>query len=160
MKLIIFDLDDTIFDTTGQLNGSYEKLESIKIFPEMLKMLKNLKDRGIILGLVSTGNKNIQKRKIEILRIESFFKDLLFCKKPENKINLFKKIIRKHSIKNTKHVFIIGDRIDREIMFGNMLDCITVRILHGKYKNLKPKDNYQIPTFTIKSIKELNKILK
>lgn len=160
IKLIIFDLDDTIFDTTGQLDGSYKNLESIKIFLGMLKILKNLKRRGFILGLVSTGNKNIQRRKIEILKIESFFDDILFCENSYKKINLFKKIIKKYSIKNTKHVFVVGDRIDREIMFGNMLDCITIRILHGKWKYLKPKNRNQIPKFTIRSIGELNNFLK
>lgn len=160
MKLIIFDLDDTIFDTTGQLNGSYENLESIKIFPGMKKVLNNLKEKGVILSLVSTGNCDIQKRKIEILKIESFFDDILFCEHPQKKINLFKKIIQKYSLKNSRNIFVVGDRIDREIMFGNMLGCITIRILQGRWKDLKPENNYQIPTFTAKTIKELNKILK
>jgi FMN phosphatase YigB (HAD superfamily) len=159
MKLIIFDLDDTIFDTTGQLNGSYENLNLIKIFPGTIKLLKTLKNKKITLILISTGNKVIQKKKIKLLKIEHFFDDMLFCKQPNKKIDLFKKILKKYPIRNKRNIFVIGDRIDREIMFGNILGCTTVRLFRGKWKKLKPENLYQIPMFTIKSIKEFTNFL-
>ncbi len=149
MKLAIFDLDDTLFDSTGQLAGS-DEIDDIKLispFTDVFSTLKDLKDKKIKTALVTYGYENVQNEKVKALKVSEYFDDIIICKEPE------------YPIDGTKNIFIIGDRIDREIMFGNMLGMVTIRYDFGKYKNLKPEIDTQIPHYTINSLMEISKIL-
>ncbi len=161
MKLAIFDLDDTLFDSTGQLAGS-DEIDDIKLispFTDVFSTLKDLKDKKIKTALVTYGYENVQNEKVKALKVSEYFDDIIICKEPDKKFDAFKDLAKKYPIDGTKNIFIIGDRIDREIMFGNMLGMVTIRYDFGKYKNLKPEIDTQIPHYTINSLMEISKIL-
>jgi FMN phosphatase YigB (HAD superfamily) len=72
-----------------------------------------------------------------------------------DKLDCFKKILEKHQVKNPKEVFVVGDRIDSEIKYGNRLGMTTVYLNRGKYSAIKPRDENEIPNFKIQSLEEL-----
>jgi putative hydrolase of the HAD superfamily len=156
MNVVIFDLDDTLFDRCGQLDETYANLPNIKPFPETKKVLLA---PGFKKALVSRGDPVIQQKKIDVLGIRAFFDDIFVCNTVEEKKELFEKIARKHKAKKGE-VFIVGDRIDSEIRYGNMLGFVTILLKHGKYKDLKPKDEFEVPTFTIQNLKQVVDICK
>ncbi len=161
MRLAIFDLDDTLFDSTGQLAGS-DEIEDIKLispFTDALPTLKDLKDKKIKTALVTYGYENVQNEKLKALKVNEYFDDIIICKEPGKKFDAFKDLAEKYPIDDIKDIFVIGDRIDREIMFGNMLGMVTIRYHFGKYKNLEPEIDTQIPHHTINSLMEISKII-
>ena len=157
MKLIIFDLDNTLLDTTGQshliLNG---KIESIVPFNDTLSLLEKLAEAKIHRALVTYDTlKERQFKKIEVLGFISYFEDIYVCERAEEKHDAFKKILKKYPHIKTKDICVVGDRIDLEIMYGNMLGCETVQLCFGKYSNLKPENEFQISKHKIQSIEEI-----
>ncbi len=158
-KIVIFDLDDTLFDTTGQLNDSYDNLDYITLFPDVMHLLGVLKSNNIMMALVSTGNDEIQNKKIMLLKIADYFDTIIVCEQPEEKLTAFKRILKHNPSTDPKNIFIIGDRIDREIMYGNMLGCTTIRVYGGKWGTLVPENGLQVPLFNIQCTKDSSSII-
>lgn len=152
MKLVIFDLDDTLFDTTGQLAGSYEKLESITPFEHTVPILEKLRDRKIPIVLVTTGDEAIQRKKLDLLKIHHLFDSVAICAEGDSKKDLIRQALFSYEITDPKDAYVVGDRIDREILFGNQLGCTTVRVLHGKRKDWQPEGSDQEPDISIASL--------
>ncbi len=158
-KIVIFDLDDTLFDTTRQLNNSYDNLDFITLFPGVIHLFDVLKSNNIMMALVSTGNDEIQHKKIELLNIANYFDTIIVCGQPEEKLTAFEHILKHNESTDPKNIFIIGDRIDREIMYGNMLGCTTIHVYGGKWGVLVPKNELQVPLFSIQCIKDSSSII-
>lgn len=157
VKLIIFDLDDTLYDRFGQLDETYRNLPNIKLFDDAIYVLKSVKVPKI---LVSFGDYAIQQKKIEVLGLRKYFDEVDICATIGEKKKLFEGIVKKFRIKDPKEVVVVGDRIDSELRFGKMLGFVTIRLIWGKYKDLKPKDEYEVPDHTIKKLSEVLVIIK
>jgi len=160
-NLFIFDLDDTLYDKTGQVGEDYseEKLSKISPFPEVIPLLKRLSGKKILVSN-SSGDEKRQRKKIEVLRIGEYFDEIVLVPKSEDKREAFENILKKNPDFEKKNVFIIGDRIDLEIRYGNMLDCVTIYIKHGKYSNLIPRDVYEIPRHVITDLSVVKDIVE
>ncbi len=159
MKLVIFDLDDTLFDTTGQLAGSYEKLDTITPFEHTIPVLNALRAKNIRIVLVTTGDESIQRRKLELLRLAHLFDSVAICADGDSKLDLMRETLFAAKLADSKEAYVVGDRIDREIMYGNRLGCTTVRLLQGKRKDWQPENDEQKPTITLKSIEDFLKLI-
>ena len=153
MKLVIFDLDDTLFDRFGQLDETYKNLLNITPFPDTHNVLSSLGFKKI---LVSLGDGRIQNKKIDVLKIRGFFDEIFICSTTEEKKEIFESVMKRYGAGD---MFVVGDRIDSEIRFGNMLGMKTILILHGKYKDLKPKDNFEVADYTIDRLEQLLEIV-
>ncbi len=155
-KIVIFDLDDTLFDRWGQLDETYKNLPNIQLFPDTIPVLKSIKFPKI---LVTFGDSAIQKKKIDILGIQHYFTEIYIFNSLEEKKEYFQCLMKKYYIKTPKNVFVVGDRLDSEIRFGKELGFVTIRLLHGKYKDLKPKDVFELPDYTIEKISDVLRIV-
>ncbi len=155
MKLAIFDLDDTLYDKTAILGESYDNIEAVVPFPESISVLDSLKQKGVVRALISKGDPLIQEKKIDLMNLRPHFEEIAICDTLEKKFDLFKGLIAKYHIENPRDVFVIGDRINAEIVCGNRLGCTTVRLMHGKYKRLVPENDLEIPTFIIYKLEEV-----
>lgn len=109
--LLIFDIDNTLFFP-----------ETIKINKETLEWFSKIRKKYRCICL-SNSNTIIKRRpKIEkILGCEVFLSDR---KKPSKK--LFLEI--KKSFPAAKNIFIIGDRIFPDILFGNLNGAVTILV--------------------------------
>ena len=156
MKILIFDLDDTLFDTSSQLDETYKNLPNIRPFPETEEVLKQNNFKKV---LVSRGNPQIQEEKINVLNIKQFFDDIVWCRKDEDKLSCFRSIINKYKA-NKQDIYVIGNRIDSEIRYGKMLGLRTIHFMHGKYASLKPQNRFEIADHRIKNLKQILDIIK
>ncbi len=156
MKYLIFDLDDTLYSTQDRLDDVTPNYETMRLFPGVLEVL-NLDNVTNI--LVTQGDADIQNKKIDILGIRKYFTEIHVVPKPEDKERIFKDILKHHSITNTQDVYVIGDRRDIDIRYGKMLGCKTVLVEGWKYKDIKPKDKYEIADIFITSFDMLQDIL-
>ncbi len=66
-KLIVFDLDDTLCDTSAAREAGSLHVEIIKLFPGVTDLLEMIHRRGIHTVIVSTGDHDLQERKMEML---------------------------------------------------------------------------------------------
>jgi len=154
--LVIFDLDDTLFSTTEQLQGTYTNLLNITPAREAKRVLDAPGYRKV---LVTRGDPRIQRKKIDILGIKDAFDDIEVCATSEDKKKCFERVITKYN-KLPGDVIVVGDRIDSEIKYGNELGCRTILIAKGgKYASLAPKDKREQPTHTIESLDKLLKVI-
>jgi FMN phosphatase YigB (HAD superfamily) len=156
MSLLIFDLDDTLYDTSNRLDPVMPNYANMRLYPEALEILRDIPKEKV---LVTFGKEEVQKKKIETLKIEPYFKEIYIFEDRSRKLEGFRQILEKYNVANPKEVIVIGDRIDTEIRYGNMLGVTTVHLNIGKYRMLMPKDELEIPTHTVNSLTELRFIL-
>lgn len=153
-KIIIFDLDDTLFDSTGQPEDTGDVWE-IELFDGFRAILES---QDYVHILVTRGAIQRQNRKIDSLGIRKYFTDIYVVDSDTDKYVSFV------DIKNTfpeSEIIVIGNRIDCEIRYGNLLGMKTAYIKHGKYKTLLPKDSHELPTkdFNLNEISDLKNFL-
>jgi putative hydrolase of the HAD superfamily len=153
-KLLIFDLDDTLYARYGVVADDYSGMENIAPYSGVIELLNDQEFSKI---LVTKGETHIQNKKIDLLAIRQFFSRIFICKTDLKKKDIFKSIISQNP---ESEIIVVGDRIDTEIRYGNELNLKTVRIKLGKYKNLQPKEETEIPQYTINKFSQLKKYLK
>ena len=152
--LIIFDLDDTLYDRTGQLSDNLKELFEIKLFPKIKEILEQNHFNKV---LVTTGDETLQNQKIDVLGIRNFFDKIFICDCNSEKIKCFKEI-RKNYPK--EQIIVVGNRIDAEIAAGNQVGLQTVLLRHGKYKSLKAKNEFEVPDYEIEQIFQMGELIR
>ncbi len=223
IRIIIFDLDDTLYDCNGTLvlrgrrqvaktiakmincseeesyhlqteiedkygirTNVYEKIaalynlpnryarelleefihvdiSNITLFPDVMNTLKQMKSQGYKLILVTSGEKQVQKKKIDVLGLnDNYFDEILITDRTngQTKRNCFKEIIQRYSLK-PEEIVCIGDKIDDELAAGKSLGMVTVMFEHGRHYKayLKEQGKHINPNYSIKRIKDLLEIL-
>ena len=155
--VLIFDLDDTLYQKHGVVADDYSGIENIKLYPGAKELLAQLKTK-FKLVLVTKGDAVIQNKKIDLLQIRKQFNQILICSLPEEKKTCFLSIKRKFSKYKYKYV-VIGDKLGEEIRYGNELKMITIRLQKGKYGQESPQKEYETPNYTVYNIPELKATL-
>ncbi len=156
---LIFDLDDTLYSKTEQLGDDYsfEDIDNINIPIEEIDYLKDLSEKNNMY-IVTKGDETLQRRKIEVLGLEDIFtkENIHIVPLKEDKKEIFKEIT-----KGTPGIktYVIGDRIDSEIQYGNEIGLETIRIMKGKYSEMTPQIPEQEPNYEIFEIINLDYIL-
>jgi putative hydrolase of the HAD superfamily len=150
--LIIFDLDDTLF---FRLPDDYtdDDVNNIKPYPGVLELLQRTDYKKV---LVSKGTQEFQYRKLNSLGISELFDRIIICSTGEEKRDALQEILRSYPEDN---IWVIGDRRDSEIRYGNELGFKTVLLRSGKYKDLEAKDILEMPDYEIKEFKEFLKLI-
>ncbi len=156
--LLLFDLDDTLYDKTGQIPPNFTEEHIRNIFPffgvkELLTSTNHTK------VLVTKGDPQFQHKKINILGLSQLFDQIMVCATNLEKGDCFAKAMQQYKT-TPKEVIVIGNRIDAEIQEGNKLGCITILLNHGKYSSLKPEHESQIPQHTINDFSQLLSLIE
>lgn len=134
-------------------------IAGITLFPDVIKTLKQLKVQGYKLILVTSGEKEIQNRKIHVLGLRNgYFDDIFIADRinGQTKNNYFKEIIQRYNMK-PEEILCVGDKIDDELIASKSLGMITVMVEQGRHYRayLKERDKYIKPDFSIKQIKDI-----
>lgn len=143
MKILIFDFYRTLY------NPEKEGLEK-----SSKKVLKTLLKSGFELCLVSQGKE--REDLIKKLNLEKYFSKILLSS--EKSLEDFKKLVTGEVEK--KASFVVGDRVKKEIKFGNLLELKTVWLKKGKFADERPSDPTEEPDFVIEELEEVLKIIK
>ena len=151
--LIVFDLDDTLYDSTGYGSKEESGVLDISLFDGASNLLEDVRFEKI---LVTRGKPSLQNAKIDALNIRSYFKKIFIPPTDDEKEKYFSEIF---SVHNPRSTIVIGNRIDCELRYGKIMGAKTVLFKHGKYKRLQPKDSFEIPDHMIDSFSEFQKIL-
>ncbi|MBI2668974.1 HAD family hydrolase [Candidatus Woesearchaeota archaeon] len=154
-KILIFDLDDTLFPRLPD-GFTEEELRKIRPLPGVVNFLSKNKINKNINVLVTKGEKELQLQKINQLNLTSFFHLIKICSHNQEKKENFQKVMEKYP---HHEYWVIGDRIDSEIRFGKELGLKTIHLQRGKYKDLKPKDNFEMPDYQITSFDKISGII-
>lgn len=145
IKWIIFDFNRTLYIPELQ-----------KIPEETIQLLKNLKNIGFSLALISIREAE-REDMIKAYNLSSIFSILKFV--DEKTINIFKETLQ--SIKcNADEVLVVGDRIKSEIKIANMLGIKTIWYKQGKFSKELPVEKIEFPNWTIDSLSQMMSIIK
>jgi FMN phosphatase YigB (HAD superfamily) len=153
--VLIFDLDDTLYERCGRVGDQGENLEEAQLSPGVRELLSNPKFTKILVSKELVPG--LQQKKILHLGLSALFDEIFICSSDPEKKVYFQEI--KENFPEEK-IWVIGDRIDSEIRWGNELNLNTVQICQGKYKDLKPKDYLEIPKHKIVKFIQLREIIK
>ena len=133
-------------------------VRSIEPFPETLPVLQSL-SADIPLFLMTIGMPRTQQRKIDLLGVETYFREVILVDMAtETKRGALEALMERAKIAPERLV-VVGDRIDREIEAGRLLGTWTVRVAHGEGKHLRPMNPAQQAHYTIDRLDGLPHVL-
>ncbi len=109
--------------------------------------------------LLTEGDDDFQKSKIEHLSIAHYFNDIVIVnqKNKDTKEKAIGRIINTGKYSPTD-VTVIGNRLDKEIADGKTLGCKTIWVKSGEGCEMQPEDGKE-PDYTICHLDDLNKML-
>jgi len=134
--------------------------KSIKLRKDAIFFLKNSYIKNLY--LVTDGNKKVQQKKIDLLDISKYFKKIFIThnyglKYSKPSLYCFKKICNLEKC-NYKNLVYIADDPNKDFINLNKMGALTIRLLKGRFANLKVKKNYD-GFFKINSLVNLNKYI-
>ena len=147
IQAIILDWGRTLWDQ-----------ENNCLFPETLEVLNYLskKYRLILVSVCSREPVSVRFEKIKNLNLDSLFEAVLID--PERKEHLLDLAFEKLKL-NPEEIAVIGDRMIREIAWGNQKGCKTIWIQKGKFANNLPNSETSQPMHTIHNLNEVLNLL-
>lgn len=163
VKVIVFDLDDTLIDTSRDLipikdESHFREFirERLTLFPFALDNLTQLKKK-YDLYLVTFGDPELQKLKVSSLKIEKFFKGQFYpsAVKHETKKQYFQMIREQHSSLPTSAFLSIGNRRSTDIREAKELGFTTCLYDYGEHRHEAPLLAADHPDFLITDHQEL-----
>jgi len=138
---------------------------SIKLYPDVLTVLKYLKNYGACLGIITDGMASVQKNKVSALNAQALFDLILYTDelgkehwKPSTLP--FKLALDLLQVSPDEAVY-IGDNINKDFIAPNLLGMLTIRVDREAQTSAMPKINTSNneAKFVVKEFKEIPKIL-
>ncbi len=154
--LIIFDLDDTLYDRTSQVldETKWQDVEKITPFSGVREFLQSSPARKILVTRSSTPG--LQEKKIATLQLAPYFERIIICQSDHEKKEKFESIRTQFP---QEDIWVVGDRRDAEIRYGNELKMKTIFFRTGHYKHLLPQDELEQADFEISEFSEIRRII-
>ena len=152
------DRNHYIFDADGTLYEPH--MSPAQIYPEARPLLSELYERNT-LSLLTTGAPYDQIKKINGDSLADsllyFFRCIRVVTTVNDKFAALEDLVNSHSLspRNRRRIIVIGDRPDVEIKAANFFNCTSVRVEQGKYADMKPADESEIATYTVRSLDEM-----
>jgi len=163
IRAVFFDLGDTLV-AEESVGGKHLWEVTLKKLPHLDKVLKELKNRGYKLGVVTntvTSREEHVRMALRRIGIEEYFDVIVTSvdvgfNKPDKKI--FLAALKALKVKPEEAVM-VGNRVSADIVGGNRVGMKTILFKWNKrYQNeiTMPEEK---PAYTINSLKELPQIL-
>ena len=157
IKAIVFDW-----------GGVFVDAETKERYPDTREILQYLKDEGYRLGLVVIASKfDERKKQIEESDLRSFFEifligplvpEQIWDSNFKGKDTLYDQANQYFGLPHDQ-VVIIDDRTVRGIRYANQNGHPSIWVCRGKFSHQLPNEETGQPTYTIKSLQELIKII-
>jgi putative hydrolase of the HAD superfamily len=142
---------------SDELADSFTTLreEMVQLFPGAAETLRQLQNRGIRMGLITNGNAEFQRAKINRFALEQYFDFILIesefgVGKPDPRV--FRYGLEKFGA-SPAQVWMIGDDLEYDMHPAQTLGMSTVWVNHANES--LPADGSITPTWTIYSLAEL-----
>ena len=162
IKLIVFDLDDTLLDTTRLLipiarTQAFEDriMQPLPLMTGAQENLDYLRDKYDMV-LLTQGRPDAQQKKIKSLGIGNYFKKQYFADPSvnETKAQYFQKILDDSGLP-AENIISIGNRRYTDIREAKKLGMNTCLFHYGEHADEKVSQNEDVPDFTVINHKEL-----
>jgi putative hydrolase of the HAD superfamily len=167
IKLIVFDLDDTLLDTTKLLipiarTPAFEKRirEPLPLLPGVLENLKILKEKYRLV-LLTQGRRDAQEAKIASTGIAGFF-DACYIADParsETKAHYFLKIKKDFKLQDGEFLS-VGNRRSADIREAKRAGGLTCLFKYGEHQDEAPELIEDHSDFEVCEHKDLIRICK
>ena len=153
----ILDLDDTLAHTTRDLRGDKTRLPHLLLVAGARKFIAAHGKDSILIS--AAADFEYQKQKIEHLKLNEAFEEIILVPSPEEKEAAIRKAVLDFAVP-AKEVAVVGDRLEHEIRAANALGLVTVRMRlpEGKYSSLEPAGAAEKPAYEAKDFFELMKL--
>lgn len=130
----------------------------LSLYSGTKSVLNRLKKQNYKLGLITDGNLNTQRNKVNALKIRKFFDSVIFTNRygiNKQKPNSFpyRMALAKLNVKPYESVY-VGDNPHKDFITAKRLGMYTVRVIRGQYKNLNISKQYE----AVHKVKDLNSI--
>ncbi|MCM8831835.1 MAG: HAD-IA family hydrolase [Candidatus Omnitrophica bacterium] len=135
---------------------------NIVLYSESRWVLYTLKKQNYKLGLITDGDINVQRNKVEALKIKKFFDCIVFSdeygiKNQKPSPFPYQKAMQKLEVISKETIY-IGDNPFKDFVNAKKLGILTVRLLKGQYKDIR-LDRLFEAEYQIRNLKELLGIL-
>ncbi|MCS6837427.1 MAG: HAD family hydrolase [Bdellovibrionaceae bacterium] len=164
-KHIIFDLDDTLLDTSQILipirsdeAQFWKRLqEPLPLLPGALDNLNYLK-RKYILHLLTQGKKKYQEQKIRSMNISEFFSQITIIEteQSQTKEDFFATFCDKYQIP-PHQVLSVGNRLSTDLGPAKKYGMMTCWFCYGEGQDEEAQNYYEKPDFIIRHHYEMIK---
>ena len=139
-------------------------ISDITVFPDVIDTMIQLKGRGYWVVLVTSGDKEIQRKKIDELGLNNrYFDDIVITERDNDqpKKACFQEIMKRYDLQ-PEEVICVGDKIDDELAASKSLGMVTVMFEHGRHHHayLKEQNKHIKPDYSIRQIKDLLRLCK
>jgi len=136
---------------------------NLSLYPEVRAVLSTLKKQDYKLGLITDGNVEVQRNKVEALKIKDFFDCIIFSDEygiEKQKPNPFpyRKAMEELKVSARETIY-VGDNPHKDFVTAKKLGIHTVRILRGQYKDIKLNEKYEAD-YRIRSLHEIFNAVK
>jgi len=135
------------------------EISNITLFSDVVDTLIQLKSKGYRLLLVTSGDKEIQRKKIDVLGLYNrYFDDIVIIERNKGQLKeaCFQEIIKRYDLQ-AEEILCVGDKIDDELTASKSLGMVTVMFEHGRHYNayVKVQDKHIKPDYFIKHTKDI-----
>ena len=136
---------------------------ALSLYPGADVILDKLVDRGYKLGLITDGNVEVQKNKVDALGIKDIFVCKVFSDEygiSKRKPDLFpyRKTLECLSVKPQQSVY-VGDNPKKDFITARKLGMYTIRVMKGQCRMLSLSKEYEAD-FQIKKLDDILGILE
>jgi len=112
----------------------------LSLYSEVRTVLSTLRKQGYKLGLITDGNVEVQRNKVEALKIKDFFDCIIFSDEygiEKQKPNPFpyQKALKELKASARETIY-VGDNPYKDFVSAKKLGIHTIRIMRGQYKNV------------------------
>lgn len=130
----------------------------IRPYDDAVSILRALRERGYLIGLVSDGFLAVQETKFRALDIEAYFDSVVFSDaygrsawKPS--LFPFSRVLRELDIKPSEAVY-VADNPQKDFIAPNLMGMRSVRIVRpdGLYAHLKPAGEIEQPAWVLRKL--------
>lgn len=143
-----------------KLTECYNK--EIKKIPKLLgsvkTALKTLREEGIYIVLLSEGIESYIEKTLKKNRIRALFNRVIPV--TDEKSNVYNSVIQDLRNRGFKHIYCVGDSLQKDIVPGNSAGVYTIWI-KSKWERDGAEEEMSVkPTYVAKNIKEILEIIK
>ncbi|MBN2013593.1 MAG: TIGR02253 family HAD-type hydrolase [Candidatus Altiarchaeota archaeon] len=130
-------------------------------FPDTVPMLLRLRDLNYKLGVITDGIAVKQWEKLIRLGVQHFFHFVTISgdtgsEKPDPE--LFRRAIDKSGCAPGE-TMMVGDRLDKDVKGANEAGMVTVQVMRGKYREVKPREEIERPDYVVSKLSDILRIL-
>ena len=156
--LVLDEIADRYDLGRDAINAAYraynsDEVEDIQPFEDVIPTLRQLRDHDILCLLLTAGLYRRQAIKVEKLGLEDEFDEILINDLERGILmgECIRYLLDKYHLK-PHEVLVVGDRPQEEIRGGKESGAITAQMLHGKFKDMVPRDEMEVPDYKINRI--------